>query len=241
MLRLNSINCFYGKVQVLRDISLDIAPGEILGLLGRNGAGKTTLLKAIMGLIKVRSGTIEVDGNTLTGLRPHTIPKLGVAYVPQGRRLFPQMTVEENLRMGLLVNAKSKKRDEAKDKETLDWVLGLFPALTERLGQSAGTLSGGEQQMLATGRALCLGPKLLLLDEPTEGLMPRIVDQILDTVGQMKESGVSVLIVEQKVESALKIADRIAFLEHGAIQHQATPAELNADPEPLSRYVGIRR
>ena len=233
MLRLDSINCFYGKVQVLRDISLHIAPGEILGLLGRNGAGKTTLLGAIMGLIKAGSGSIQLDGNELTGLPAHQIPKLGVAYVPQGRRLFAEMSVEENLRMGLLANDQGQ--------ETLDWVLGLFPALTERLNQKAGTLSGGEQQMLATGRALCLGPKLLLLDEPSEGLMPRIVEQILDTVGRMKDHGVSVLIVEQKVEAALKVADRIAFLEHGAIQHQATPAELIADPEPLSRYVGIRR
>ncbi len=156
MLRLDSINCFYGKIQVLRDISLHIAPGEILGLLGRNGAGKTTLLGAIMGLIKAGSGSIQLDGNELTGLPAHQIPKLGVAYVPQGRRLFAEMSVEENLRMGLLANDQGQ--------ETLDWVLGLFPALTERLNQKAGTLSGGEQQMLATGRALCLGPKLLLLD-----------------------------------------------------------------------------
>ncbi len=233
MLRIDSINCFYGKVQVLRDVSLHIQPGEILGLLGRNGAGKTTLLNAIMGLIKVRSGSIALEGSELTGLSPHNIPKLGVAYVPQGRRLFPELSVEENLRMGLLAGTEGQ--------DTLDWVLGLFPVLTERLKQSAGTLSGGEQQMLATGRALCLGPKVLLLDEPSEGLMPRMVDLILDTVNQMKDHGVAVLIVEQKVDAALKIADKIAFLENGAIRHQATPVELNADPEPLNRYVGIRR
>jgi branched-chain amino acid transport system ATP-binding protein len=233
MLNIESINCFYGKVQVLRDVSLHIQAGEILGLLGRNGAGKTTLLNAIMGLMKARTGRIVLDGNELTGLSPHRIPKLGVAYVPQGRRLFPELSVEENLRMGLLAGTKGP--------ETLDWVLGLFPVLTERLKQKAGTLSGGEQQMLATGRALCLGPKLLLLDEPSEGLMPRIVTQILDTVSRMKEHGVAVLIVEQKVEAVLKIADRIVFLENGAIRHEATPAALSADPEPLNRYVGIRR
>ncbi len=233
MLRVESINCFYGKVQVLREVSLHIQAGEILGLLGRNGAGKTTLLNAIMGLIRTRSGSIKLDGGELTGLGPHRIPRLGVAYVPQGRRLFPELSVEENLRMGLLAGAKGR--------DTLDWVLGLFPVLTERLNQKAGTLSGGEQQMLATGRALCLGPKLLLLDEPSEGLMPRVVSQILETVSRMKDHGVAVLIVEQKVEAALKIADKIAFLENGAIRHQATPEELNADPEPLSNYVGIRR
>lgn len=233
MLRIDSINCFYGKVQVLRDVSLHIQPGEILGLLGRNGAGKTTVLNAVMGLIKTRTGSIKLDGAELTRLNPHAIPKRGVAYVPQGRRLFPELSVEENLRMGLLAGTKGP--------ETLEWVLSLFPVLTERLKQNAGTLSGGEQQMLATGRALCVGPKVLLLDEPSEGLMPRIVDLILDTVSGMKDHGVAVLIVEQKVDAALKIADRIIFLENGTIRHEATPGALAADPEPLSKYVGIRR
>ena len=233
MLRLNQINCYYGGVQVLKEVSLQLAPGEILGLLGRNGAGKTTTLKTIMGLVKPRSGSIEFDGSELTRLAPHDIPRLGIGYVPQGRRLFAGLSVEENLRMGLLV------RDSGP--ETLDWVLGLFPALTERLDQRAGTLSGGEQQMLATARALCLGPKLLLLDEPSEGLMPSLVDTLLDTIEGLKAHGVAVLLVEQKVEAALKVSDRIAFLENGALRHEATPEELTADPEPLHRYVGVRR
>jgi len=232
MFRLDEIDVYYGHVQVLRRVSLRLAAGEILGLLGRNGAGKTTLLNTVMGLVKARAGSIELDGSELTHLPPHDIPRLGIAYVPQGRRLFPGLSVAENLRMGLMV------RDSGP--QTRDWVLGLFPVLTERLRQRAGTLSGGEQQMLATARALCLKPKLLLLDEPTEGLMPSVVDTLLQTIQGLKAHGVAVLLVEQKVEAALRVADRIAFLENGAIRHQATPAELAADPEPLHRYVGVR-
>ncbi len=233
MLQLERIDCYYGGVHVLKDVTLSVAEGEILGLLGRNGAGKTTMLKAIIGLVRPRSGSIAFDGHELTSLDPHHIPRLGIAYVPQGRRLFAGLSVEENLRMGLLV------RDSGP--EVLERVLGLFPVLTERLGQRAGTLSGGEQQMLAMARALCLEPKLLLLDEPSEGLMPRIVDTLLDTIVALKAHGVAVLLVEQKVEAALKVADRIAFLENGALRHEATPGELAAEPEPLHRYVGVRR
>jgi branched-chain amino acid transport system ATP-binding protein len=160
MLTLEKVNCYYGDVHVLRDVSLSVGPGEILGLLGRNGAGKTTTLRTLMGFVKPRSGSVKFDGQELTTLRPHDIPKLGIAYVPQGRRLFTFCTVEENLRIGLLLRGSGK--------ETLDWVLDLFPVLKERLRQRAGTLSGGEQQMLATARALCTAPKLLLMDEPGE-------------------------------------------------------------------------
>lgn len=233
MLKIARINCFYGGVQVLHQVSLQIAAGEILALLGRNGAGKTTMLKSIMGLVKPRSGSIELDGKELTTLSPHNVPRSGVAYVPQGRGLFPRLSVEENLRMGMLVHNSSR--------ETHDWVLNLFPVLTERLRQRAGTLSGGEQQMLATARALCLSPKLLLLDEPSEGLMPRIVDQMMDAVAGLKARGMSVLVVEQKIEAALSIADRIVFLEHGVIRHEATRQALTVDPEPLQRYLGVRR
>ena len=233
MLRLERINCFYGAVHVLKDVSLRVESGEIVGLLGRNGAGKTTTLKTILGLVKPRSGRIELDGSELTRLRAHDIPRLGIAYVPQGRGLFPQLSVEENLRMGLLVRDSGPK--------TLDRVLSLFPVLTERLRQRAGTLSGGEQQMLATARALCLEPKLLLLDEPSEGLMPSVVETLLETIVGLKEHGVSALLVEQKVEAALKVADRITFLENGAFQREATPEELSADPKLFHRYVGVRR
>ena len=187
MLVLEQLNCYYDKVHVLKDVSLRLAPGEILGLLGRNGAGKTTTLKAIMGLVKSRSGSIQLEGHELTQLSPHEIPQLGIAYVPQGRRLFPLLTVEENLQMGLLVRDRGSK--------TLDWVLNLFPALTALLRQRAGTLSGGQQQMLAMGRALCLEPKLLLLDEPSEGLMPSLVEKLLSSIVELKVHGVAVLLV----------------------------------------------
>ncbi len=233
MFKIERIDCFYGGVQVLHQVSLQIAAGEILALLGRNGAGKTTMLKAIMGLVKPRSGSIALDGSELTALSPHNVPRFGVAYVPQGRGLFPRLSVEENLRMGMLVKHTSQ--------ETHDWVLELFPVLNERLRQRAGTLSGGEQQMLATARALCVGPKLLLLDEPSEGLMPRVIEQMMAAVAGLRARGMSVLVVEQKIEAALRIADRVVFLEHGVIRHEATPQALTADPEPLQRYLGVRR
>ena len=233
MLVLEQLNCYYDKVHVLKDVSLRLAPGEIIGLLGRNGAGKTTTLKAIMGLVKSRSGSIQLEGNELTRLSPHEIPQLGIAYVPQGRRLFPLLTVEENLQMGLLVRNKGS--------QTRDWVLNLFPALRELLRQRAGTLSGGQQQMLAMGRALCLEPKLLLLDEPSEGLMPSLVEKLLNSIVELKMHGVAVLLVEQKIEAALKVADRIAFLENGSVRGEATPDDLAVDPQPLHRYVGVRR
>lgn len=231
MLRIRDLCSGYGGVQVLRGLSLDLAAGEVLGLLGRNGAGKTTALKTIMGLLEASAGSIELDGTELRDLPAHRVPKQGLAYVPQGRRLFAEMTVAENLRIGCMV------RDTGQ--ETLDGILELFPILTERMRQRAGNLSGGEQQMLAVARALCLEPKVLLMDEPTEGLMPRMVDTILETVSLLKSRGVAVLLVEQKVEAALKVADRIAFLEHGSIQATTTPAALHADPAPLQRYIGV--
>jgi branched-chain amino acid transport system ATP-binding protein len=233
MLALERVNCYYDEIHVLKDVSLRLAPGEILGLLGRNGAGKTTMLKAIMGLVKLRSGGIRVEGRELTRLSPHEIPRLGIAYVPQGRRLFPVLTVEENLRMGLLVRERGS--------ETFDWVLNLFPVLKKLLHQRAGTLSGGQQQMLAMARALCLEPKLLLLDEPSEGLMPSLVEKLLNTIVELKMNRVAVLLVEQKIEAALKVADRIAFIENGSVRSEATPDELSVNPQPLLRYVGVRR
>ena len=233
MLTLQDIDCHYGAIQVLKRVSFEVGGGEIVGLLGRNGAGKTTTLKAIMGLVRARVGTISLDGTELTSLKAHQVPPLGVAYVPQGRGLFSGLSVEENLRMGLLVRGRGP--------EALDEVLQLFPALTERLRQRAGTLSGGEQQMLATARALCLGPRVLLLDEPSEGLMPILVDRLLETIKGLTARGISILIVEQKVDAALKVADRIVFLENGAIRGEATPADLETDAEPLHRYVGVRR
>jgi len=231
MLTVRDLSSHYGSVQVLRDFSLELAPGEVLGLLGRNGAGKTTALKTILGLIKASAGSVQLDGSELTGLPAHRIPALGLAYVPQGRRLFGELSVEENLRLGLMVKDKGK--------ETRDRILALFPVLSERLQQRAGSLSGGEQQMLATARALCLEPKVLLMDEPTEGLQPSMVATILETVRVLKGQGVAVLFVEQKVEAALAVADRIAFVENGRVRETATPEALHADPAPLYRYVGV--
>ncbi|HEA68855.1 MAG TPA: ABC transporter ATP-binding protein [Desulfobacterales bacterium] len=233
MLEMERVNCYYGEVHILKDVSLSLRPGEILGLFGRNGAGKTTTLRTLMGFVKPTSGSIKFDGQELTTLRPHDIPKLGIGYVPQGRGLFTFCTVEENLRIGLLLRRSGN--------ETLDWVLDLFPVLKERLRQQAGTLSGGEQQMLAFARALCSAPRLLLMDEPGEGLMPTLVKQLLETISTLKARHVGVLLVEQKIDAALKVADRVALMENGSIRHQATPAELASTPEILFKYVGVRR
>ena len=232
-LELAAIHCGYESVRVLKGVSLQVQHAEVHALLGRNGAGKTTTLKAIMGLVRCREGTIRLDGEDITQRLSHLIPRLGIAYVPQGRRLFPQMTVDENLRMGLLAGSGGAA--------TKEQVLDLFPLLRERLDQKAATMSGGQQQMLAMGRALCLQPKVLLLDEPCEGLQPSLVDKLLATVAQLRDRGVSVLLVEQKVDAALQVADRVSFLENGEVRHQALPAQLRADPEPLHRYVGVRR
>ena len=230
-LRVDAIDCYYGHVQVLRGMSLDLAGGEVLCLLGRNGAGKTTTLKAIMGLIRPRAGKVLLDGSELSALPPHEIPKRGIAYVPQGRRLFAELTVEENLTIGLMTRSHGQK--------TLDRVLTLFPILRERFKQVSGTLSGGEQEMLAVARALCVEPKVLLLDEPTEGLMPSMIAAILDTVRALKAQGVATILVEQRVEAALSVADRVAFIENGAMRETATPEALRTDPALLHHYVGV--
>ena len=233
MLALDGIQCRYGNVRVLDQVSLRLGTGEILGVLGRNGAGKTTLLKTIMGLVSPVSGNVQLDGNDLAGLPAHEIPRHGIGYVPQGRRLFPWLSVAENLKMGLLVRNSSP--------DTLEWVLELFPVLKERLEQNAGTLSGGEQQMVAAARALCLQPRILLLDEPSEGLMPSLLDKVFETVERLKQQQVGILLVEQKIAGVLRIADRIILLENGTVQHETTPKALQTDPEPLYRYVGVRR
>ena len=230
-LRLTAIDCFYGAVQVLRQVSLEVAPGEVLCILGRNGAGKTTLLKTMIGLIKPRSGRIQLGGRELTRLPAHEFARLGIAYVPQGRRLFAELTVEENLTIGLMARGCG---EEAREK-----ALALFPALRSRLGQVSGTLSGGEQEMLAIARALCLEPTLLLLDEPTEGLMPSMIQAILAAIRELKSQGVAIVLVEQRVESALSVADRIAFLETGVLRAIVRPEAVHADPALVQHYVGV--
>ncbi|MEO3387298.1 ABC transporter ATP-binding protein [Mesorhizobium sp. CAU 1741] len=225
------LDAFYGEVQALRGFELSLMKGEVLCLLGRNGAGKTTALKAIMGLVSVRAGTIVKDGKDLAQLPAHEVPKTGVAYVPQGRRLFAEMTVAENLEIGLMTRGKGKA--------TRDAVIDLFPVLRERLNQRSGTLSGGEQQMLAMARALCLEPDVLLLDEPTEGLMPSMIARIRETVAALRERGVSTILVEQRVDAVLSLADRVAFIENGQNRETVPVDAVRAYPGFLHRYVGV--
>ena len=231
MLNVSAIDGWYGNVQVLRDLYLSVTAGEVLCMLGRNGAGKTTSLKAIMGLIRPRSGSIRLDGVELTSLPAHEIPKQGIAYVPQGRRLFAELTVAENLEIGLM----TRDRGQA----TLERVLALFPILRERLSQRSGTLSGGEQQMLAIARALCVEPKVLLLDEPTEGLMPAMIAAIRDCVRQLREQRVAIVLVEQRVDAVLPVADRVAFIENGRTRDVVDVATLRGDLTLVHRYVGV--
>jgi len=230
-LTIQSINCFYGDVQVLHDLSLDITRGEVHCLFGRNGAGKTTTLKAIMGLVRVRSGKIVKDGLEISTLPAHEIAKHAIAYVPQGRRLFGELTVAENLQIGLLARNKGE--------ETRERVLNLFPLLRERLNQRSSTLSGGEQQMLAMARALCVEPDVLLLDEPTEGLMPSMIARIREAVAALHAQGVSTILVEQRVDAVLEIASRVSFVENGRVKATMGVEELRAEPALVRKYVGV--
>jgi branched-chain amino acid transport system ATP-binding protein len=231
MLQLSAINAWYGDVQVLRDLSLSVEAGEVLCMLGRNGAGKTTTLKAIMGLVPVRSGSVRLDGVELTRLAAYQIPQQGVAYVPQGRRLFAELTVAENLEIGLMARGRGR--------ETLERVLALFPVLRDRLTQRSGTLSGGEQQMLAVARALCVEPKVLLLDEPTEGLMPAMIAAIRDCVREQSKAGVAIVLVEQRIDAVLPVADRVAFIENGRARDVVGIDKLRGDLSLVHRYVGV--
>jgi branched-chain amino acid transport system ATP-binding protein len=231
MLELAALDAGYGNVRVLRGLSLSLAAGEVLCLMGRNGAGKSTALKAIMGLVRASAGTVTLDGARLDPLPAHAVPRHGVAWVPQGRRLFAELTVAENLEIGLM----TRRRGPA----TRERVLSLFPRLRERLAQVSGTLSGGEQQMLAIARALCTEPKVLLLDEPTEGLQPSMISLIRDTVLILKSAGVATLLVEQRVEAALALSDRIAFMGGGALAETLPAGELAPDAPQFRRYVGV--
>ncbi|MBB6467899.1 branched-chain amino acid transport system ATP-binding protein [Aminobacter lissarensis] len=230
-LTIAGLDCFYGEVQVLHGLELELRKGEVLCLLGRNGAGKTTTLKAIMGLVPARAGSIKLGTSELTELPAHEVPRAGIAYVPQGRRLFAELTVAENIEIGLMTRNKGKMVREN--------VLDLFPVLRERLKQRSGTLSGGEQQMLAMARALCLEPEVLLLDEPTEGLMPSMIAKIRETVTGLRERGVSTILVEQRVDAVLSVADRVAFIENGRNRETVDVTRLRDDPEMVRRYVGV--
>lgn len=231
MLDVKDIYAGYGQVEVLHGVSLSVAAGEILCVMGRNGAGKTTLLKSIMGIVQISDGDISLEDELINTLPGHEIPKRGIGYIPQGRRLFPELTVRENIEMGLMVRNVSS--------DTKDWVLDLFPRLRERLDQRAGTLSGGEQQMLATARALALRPKALLLDEPTEGLQPSMIEQIRQVILKMKQEGFAIILVEQRIDAVLALADRVTMIENGRSVETLTAQELGASPEKIKRYLGV--
>lgn len=231
MLELQAVNSGYGAAQVLRDLSLRVEAGEILCLLGRNGAGKTTTMQTIMGLLPLMSGRITLDGQDIGSLPPHEVPRAGIGYIPQGRRLFAGLSVAQNLEIGLQVRGAGK--------DVLDEVLELFPRLRERMDQPAQTLSGGEQQMLATARALCIQPKALLLDEPTEGLQPSMIEAIRQVIVKMRAQGVAILLVEQRVDAVLSVADRVAFIENGRNGEVLSAEALRQDHSIVDRYVGV--
>ncbi|MEP4198669.1 MAG: ABC transporter ATP-binding protein [Aliishimia sp.] len=231
MLKLEGIETGYGPVQVLYGLSLEARAGEVLCLLGRNGAGKTTTMKAIMGLLPLSAGSVSLEGEDLSVLHAHEVPRRGIGYIPQGRRLFSEMTVAENIEIGLMVRGKGA--------ETREKVLDMFPRLRERLGQRAETLSGGEQQMLATARALCLEPKVLLLDEPTEGLQPSMIQLIRDTIQVLRDQGVAVILVEQRMDAVLALADRVTFVENGHGREIVDAQELREDQSLFQKYVGV--
>jgi len=231
MLEVLHIDAGYGDAPVLRDVSLRVDAEEILCVLGRNGAGKTTLMKAIMGLVPLSSGQIRLNGKDIGILPPHLVPGEGVGYVPQGRRLFGELSVAENLEIGLL-NSKDRSRLGQQ-------VFEVFPRLEERLSQRANTLSGGEQQMLATARAMCVGPRVMLFDEPTEGLQPSMIAAIRDVIRKMRANGVAVVLIEQRIDAVLDLADRVMFLENGHARETVSAAKLRADRRLLARYVGV--
>ena len=234
MLELKSVRAGYGSFQALFDVSLEVRAGEAIGVIGPNGAGKTTLMRAISGLIRPSAGTILLEGVDLAATPAHRIVELGVAHVPESRRLFPRMTVEDNLRMGGFVPAARPKF-----REQLEVVYTLFPRLRERRHQLAGSMSGGEQQMCAIGRALMSAPRLLLLDEPSAGLAPVLVQQVFDLVKRIRAGGLTVLIVEQNVQQVLRVVDRAYLLKTGSIRAAGTAAELLASDTLREAYLGV--
>ncbi len=230
-LEVKGLTAGYGDVTVLRGLDLRADAGSITCVMGRNGAGKSTLMRAIMGLVQVTAGKITLAGADVQSRPAHQVPKAGIAFVPQGRRLFGPLTVAENLDIGGLV--------QGNDAATRERVLEMFPRLRERLGQVSLTLSGGEQQMLAIARALCLKPKVLLLDEPTEGLQPSMIALIRDVVLRLRADGVAVVLVEQRVEAVLRIADQVAFMANGQVVEQVAAAGLTPTSAQFRAYVGV--
>ncbi|HLY45543.1 MAG TPA: ABC transporter ATP-binding protein [Stellaceae bacterium] len=235
LLVVENIHTHYGKSHILHGVSLEVGEGEVVGLLGRNGVGKSTTLKAVAGLIHPSAGQIRFEGRAIEHLPSHRIARLGIAYVPEERRIFPLLSVAENLRTGLDRGGVGAARKQ----QLLDKAYAYFPVLAERRSQAGGTLSGGEQQMLAIARAMMLEPKIILLDEPTEGLMPRMVSQIGEIIHVLRREAVAVLLVEQNVPLTLEVGQRVYFLEKGEVRHHALASELQAGHAVIHRYLGV--
>ncbi len=234
MLSLASVSAGYGSFQALFGVALEISRGEAVGVFGPNGAGKTTLMRVISGMLPMTHGTMTLEGQGIGGLPAHHIIEHGIAHVPENRRLFPRLSVEENLRVGAFIPAA-----RARFAEQLDYVYGMFPRLKDRRAQAAGTMSGGEQQMCAIGRALVSEPKVLLVDEPSAGLAPLVVQQVFDLVARIREQGLTVLIVEQNVQQVLDVVDRAYLLEVGAIKLSGTATELKGNSFIRESYLGL--
>jgi branched-chain amino acid transport system ATP-binding protein len=234
MLSVHEVTTAYQGLVAISAVSIEVAKGEIVCVAGANGAGKSTLLKSIAGAERPRSGSVTFDGARIDGLAQHMITARGIAYVPENRRLFPRLSVRDNLRLGSYLYRSQSDRDQP-----LALVFKLFPRLSERLEQRAETLSGGEQQMLAIGRALMTRPRLLMLDEPSQGIMPKLVDEIFQAVKQIRDAGMTVLIVEQRIAECLDIADRAYILQTGRLQMQGTSAEIKGNPDVRKAYLGL--
>ncbi len=235
LILVEDVHTYYGKSHILHGVSIEIGRGEVVGLLGRNGVGKSTTLKTIMGLVQPSHGTVLLDGNAVTGLPPHKLARLGIGYVPEDRRIFRLLTVMENLRTGLDREGMTDERRQ----NLLDKVFTFFPVLAERRGQAGGTLSGGEQQMLAIARAMMLEPKIILLDEPTEGLMPRMVSQIRNIIEFLHNEGVAILLVEQNVPLTLEASQRVYIMEKGSVRHHCAASEIDVHHPVVKQYLGV--
>jgi branched-chain amino acid transport system ATP-binding protein len=235
LLALENLHAYYGEAHILQGVSLTVGAGEVVTLIGRNGAGKTTTLKSIMGLVPPR-GRISFDGRELVGLATHDIARAGIAYVPEERRILPNLSVDENLRLGMLGAGHGTQADNS---ASVEEVLSYFPRLRERYEQKGKSLSGGEQQMLAIARGLVARPKLMLVDEPTEGLSPLLVESLTEILGEINRRGTTILLVEQILEVALALSHRLYVMDQGRIQFTGTPDALRADPEIQQRFLGV--
>jgi len=235
LVAVEDLHTYYGKSHILHGVTLRIGPGEVVGLLGRNGVGKSTTLKTIMGLVQPSRGKVLFDGSVVTGMPPHKLARLGLGYVPEDRRIFRSLTVIENLRTGLDRHGVTDEKKRA----LLDKAFTYFPVLAERRNQAGGTLSGGEQQMLAIARAMMLEPKIILLDEPTEGLMPRMVSQIRNIVDVLHRENVAILLVEQNVPLTLEASERVYIMEKGAVRHHAAARDLKVNDAVIHQYLGV--